>query len=268
MNKPQSHTSLLVANWKLNPTSLKQAKALNKKIISDSAKLRNVAIVLCPPTIYLQPLKDSYRGMKIQYGAQNIYSATHGAHTGELSPTQLTDLKINYVILGHSERRAPLKNGGAAETNEIVSHRIRVALENSLAPIVCIGEEVRSREGEHLHFIEEQLVQTLRHVPVTKVSEVILAYEPLWAIGGKNTGRVITAHDLYEMMLFIRKVLTKQYGKSVATNTKILYGGSVKPENVLVLATEGNMDGFLVGGASLDPQSFIEIASTLNSITK
>lgn len=258
---------LLIGNWKLNPTSLKKAKQLSSEIIKLASYVRGVDFILCPPHLYIQSVKSDYRGKKVSFGAQDLSIYPSGAHTGEVSAEQLQDLGVSHVILGHSERRAPVTQGGAGETNELIAEKIQVALKYSQTPIVCIGESDRDPSGRHLKFIETQILQTFANLAGKRLTEIIIAYEPIWAIGG-NSNRAITGHDLYEMMLYIRKVLTKTWGAATATKVKIIYGGSVKDINAFELSRDGNMDGFLVGGASLEATSFVGIAKEMARASK
>ena len=253
---------LLIGNWKLNPTTFKEAKSLSQKVIKGAATLRNVEVVICPPTLYLQSLRSSYRGRKVSFGAQSFYPQSVGAHTGELSPTQLVDSKVSHVIIGHSERRQPTNAGGAGIDDAQVSLRVLSALRYELVPVVCIGEKVRDNSGSHLNFIESQLVGSLAGVSARNLEKVVIAYEPVWAIGGQSKN-AITAHDLYEMKLYIQKIIAKHWNRPVSQKVTILYGGSVKPENAANLSAEGNMDGFLVGGASLKAESFLAIGKVM-----
>lgn len=259
---PATTEKLLIGNWKLNPTSLKEAKALSKKIIKGAATMRGVEVVICPPTLYLEALKSGYRGRKLKFGSQNIFTETSGAHTGELSPAQLTDLGVSHCIIGHSERRRLVSEGGAGETNEIVSRKVATALRHKLTPIVCVGEPHRDHTATYLEFIENQLIESLAGLSARNLDSIIIAYEPIWAIGGQSKN-AITAHDLHEMKLYLQKIISKHWGRPTANRATIIYGGSVKPDNAANLSHEGNMDGFLVGGASLDADSFISIGKSI-----
>jgi triosephosphate isomerase len=169
--------------------------------------------------------------------------------------------------LGHSERRRSLEQGGSGETDQIVNTKLKSALKHGITPIVCIGEPKREVDGSHLRFIRNQIKNSLSGLPSSQLALVVIAYEPIWAIGGRaNTA--ITGHELHQVSLYIRKVLAELWRPAIADEVRILYGGSVKPQNAFDLAKNGNMDGFLVGGASLEADSFIGIANEMKRAAK
>jgi len=263
----KKNKTLLIGNWKLNPTTEKQAVSLFKNITKQAAPIRGIDFAICAPAIYLSPLRKSYRGKKVSLGAQNIYPEASGAHTGEVSAKQLRDIGIEYVICGHSERRREISAGGAGETDEVVATKVQSVLKEKLIPVVCVGEWERDHAGHYLKFLEDQIAASLKGLSAAALSKIVIAYEPVWAIGG-NAGSAINGHELHQVMLYIRKVLTSVWGKTAASKATIIYGGSVKPENAYDLTAEGMMDGFLPGGASLKAESFIGIAKEIQRAHK
>lgn len=253
---------LLIGNWKLNPTSLTQAKSLAKEIIKLASPIRGVDFVLCPSTLHVATLKSDYRGKKVSFGAQDISLHVEGAHTGDVSVKQLTNLGLEYVIIGHSERRANRQVGGYDESDSLIAQKVRLAVDNKITPIVCIGETQRSADGQYLQEIKDQLYGSLETLRDKDLAKIIIAYEPVWAIG-KGIEQSITGHDLHEMYLYLHKLLTERWGVTVAKKVRIIYGGSVKPGNASFLSAEGMMAGFLVGSASMDAKDFIAIAKSM-----
>jgi len=235
---------LLVLNWKMAPEKFSDAQTLFAGTKRLSRGSKNAGLVVCPPAVFLGALRRGYDG-SVLFGAQDVFWESTGAHTGSISPHMLRDLSVRYVIVGHSERRA------LGETDEIVAHKTRAVLSAGLSPIVCIGEAHRDEKGHHFHFLAEQLTQSLKGVGKARAKDVIIAYEPLWAIG-KTHDAAMDPHSLHEMTLFIRKVLTKMFGRNVGLKMRVLYGGSVEEENAESLVRGTGVDGFLIGHASLD----------------
>jgi len=255
----QKRKKLIIGNWKMNPGTHTEASFLFKGISKKAGKFKNVNIVVCPPFVFLDKLSQGYTGDSIKFGGQDLYHETKGAHTGEVSASQLYSVGADYVIIGHSERRA------MGETNEAVQNKIKTALLHKLTPVVCIGESERDNHGRYLTFLREQITTALKGIKIGDVQKIAIAYEPIWAIG--KTGRdAITPKKLHETTLFIRRVLVETYTKKIGMNMKILYGGSVKPNNAKELLREGNVIGFLIGGASLDAESFTSILNTANNL--
>lgn len=212
----------------------------------------NVDIVLCPPFTALDEVNEVISGSNIQLGAQNVYWEEKGAYTGEVSCAMLKDVGARFVIIGHSERRKYF-----GETNETVNKRLKVALSGDLLPIVCIGETLREREeGKTLDVIKDQLANSLKGLSKEDALKTIVAYEPVWAIG---TGKNATPDQAQEVHGFIRKLLEGLHGKGTAEVVRIQYGGSVTPENIGDLISQPDIDGALVGGASLKVDSFTKI---------
>ncbi len=245
--------SLVVGNWKMNPETLEEVKKIVAPIKRFSGKLKKTEVVLAPSFIHLQAvIKLIEKSRKIFLGAQNASDKNSGSHTGEVSPLSLKRLKAKYIIVGHSERRA------SGETSAEVNAKIKTILSNGLTPIVCIGEKERDRNGEYLEEIKKQIKETLSGLSAKDFMDIIIAYEPVWAIG-KSWRESMTGTDMHEMSLVIKKILSEIFGDDYSKNTKILYGGSVEPENANDLIEKGDVYGFLVGHASLDPNQFKEI---------
>lgn len=233
---------LIVANWKCNPKSLEEARDLLEKII---AKVEDEEVVICPPSIFISSLIND----KISFGAQNCF-CKEGAFTGENSVSMLEGLGVKYVILGHSERRNIFK-----ETNEEINAKLAKVLESEIVPILCIGENREEREGGRtFEVLSEQLDLCLNNVP--NLENIILAYEPVWAIG---TGKFADISDIKKVRAFIKEFLAKKFDEEVAENIRIIYGGSVDSGNVHSYIIEAQMDGVLVGGASLRPDEFLKL---------
>ena len=219
-----------------------------------------VGLILCPPAIHLSPIKGLLdAGSSVKLGAQNCHSETKGAFTGEISASMLASYGVDYVILGHSERRQYF-----GEDAETLSQKVRQALENGLSVIFCCGESLTVREsGEHLRFVVQQLSDALFGFDADRLSDLVLAYEPVWAIG---TGKTATAAQAQEMHRHLRAHLAGHFGEGFAQNTPILYGGSCKPGNAAELFSQPDVDGGLIGGASLKSRDFIDIARSFPKV--
>ncbi len=244
------HPPLIVAaNWKMHmdkQSTIEYAQAFDPPARDD------LAVVVCPPYYLLSLLKEALDDKPVGVGAQNMHPEPKGAFTGELSPLMLADAGCSHVILGHSERRHIF-----GETDEQINPKVAAALGAGIAPILCVGETLDQREdGSTMRVITNQLTLGLNRISINEVRPLIIAYEPVWAIG---TGRVATPEQAQEVHAHIRGVLKQLYSYNVARDTRILYGGSVKPANAGELALQPDVDGFLVGGAGLKPDSFTEI---------
>ena len=241
---------LIIGNWKMRPDTLQGARTLLQNTLRKLPK--GAEVVLCPPAPYLSLLASGYRGRSITFGAQDVSAEESGSHTGEYTAFMLSSMKLTHTILGHSERRR------AGETSELVNKKIGAALRARLTPVVCIGEVTRDGEGKYLKVLEEEMHTTLAGVKPADARRLVLAYEPVWAIG-KNTDDALSPLSLQETVLFIRKVMSELWDRKVALAVPILYGGSVTPENAQLLKQDGGVTGFLVGHESLDPDHFREI---------
>jgi triosephosphate isomerase len=246
----------VVANWKMNPESLSEAKKLFLATKKGALRFSNTKTVICPPAPFLSAL--SSKSKNVFLGAQDVFWQTAGAHTGEVSPLMLKSLGVKYCIVGHSERRF------LGETDERVSQKIQALLAQSIIPIVCVGEKERDIHGNYLGILENQIKQSLNGLQKNDVSKIIIAYEPIWAIG-KSARDAMNPHRLHEMVIFIEKILANLYGRDVARKVTIIYGGSVEPKNVDDLVRDGNVSGFLVGHASLDAKGFVEILKAVSA---
>ena len=242
-------TPIIAGNWKMNygPT---EAEEFVAGILPGLHELHGVERVLCPPSVSLTTVFGAIAGSEVKLGAQNMYYEPKGAYTGEISPTMLQGL-CEYVILGHSERRAYF-----GETDELVNKKALAALKYDLRPIVCVGERLEQREaGETEQLIRAQVQGSLGGLPAERVPEVVVAYEPIWAIG---TGKAATAQDALTVIQLIRALLADLYGADAAEAVRIQYGGSVTAANVSEFLSLPDIDGALVGGASLKPE-FVEL---------
>jgi triosephosphate isomerase len=232
------------------------AVALAEGLAKEAEEVDGVDLAVCPPSVYLDAVGHAVAGSKVSLGAQNVYHQPSGAFTGEISVSMLRDLGCEYVIIGHSERRHVL-----GETDQTVNQKVHAALEAGLEPIVCVGELLAEREaGETLDVIRSQFDGSLAGLSAEQILRVVIAYEPVWAIG---TGKVATPDQAEEVHLDLRKILEDRYNKEVAETVRIQYGGSVKPENAAELLSQPNIDGALVGGASLKVDLFMGIVSGL-----
>jgi len=228
-----------------------------KKLIPLVKNITNVDIVITPPYTALIPAIELTKNTNIMIGAQNMYFEEKGAFTGEISPIFLKELGCSHVILGHSERRDILK-----ETDEIINKKLKKALNFNLKPIVCIGEHLKEREtNETKEFIEKQFRVSFKDLSDEEMRKTVIAYEPIWAIG---TGRTATPEQAEEIHIFIRELITKVYNSNTANAVRIQYGGSIKPNNAKDIFKKENIDGGLVGGASLQAESFGEIIEAAN----
>jgi len=246
---------IVVGNWKMNPITQKEAENLFNKI-NKNVNFKKTEVVVCVPVLYLNQLKSLSR--KIKSGVQDISFEESGAHTGEIGGEMVYGLGARYVILGHSERRA------RGESNNDIAKKVKGALSASLAPVLCIGEKERDEAHEYLNFIKNQLNESLAGISKSSIAKLIVAYEPIWAIG-KNAVREATGEEFREMKVFIKKILSDKFGAEAVESIRIIYGGSVNPKNALSFLKEGDADGFLVGRDSLDPKKFAEIISLTES---
>ena len=243
-------TPLIVANWKMNK-SLKDAEQYGQELLPLLADHSGVEVVVCPPFTSLTAMSRIFAGSKIELGAQNLFWEMKGAYTGEISPAMLVDAGCTYVILGHSERRQIM-----GENDAIINRKVRAALDAELIPILCVGETLQERENNRAReVVKEQLTRDLKNITFAPQG-LVIAYEPVWAIG---TGVNASSDDAQEMIGFIRSYLAKIYDRELADSVRILYGGSANEENIAEFMGEVDVDGALVGGASLQANSFARI---------
>ncbi len=248
-------TPLIVGNWKLNPVTVADAVALGGAVARTQKNTTEALAAVAPPFPYLLEVSKKIKKSVVALAAQDVHYEVMGAATGEVSVLQLRDLGATYVIIGHSERRA------LGESDEDVHRKVTTVLKHKLTPIVCVGERERDEQGNFFTFVELQLRSLAEVLSVTQIKKVIIAYEPIWAIG---TGNTATPDDVKEMQLFIESVLTKLYDRATAKKVRLLYGGSVKPHNAAELHATGDMGGFLVGGASLKAEDFDAIIKAVS----
>ena len=243
---------IIAANWKMHMTQ-SESEAFITTFLRELGDLDTVEIVIVPPFTAIPKVTELLtQTQSIKVGAQNMHWERSGAFTGEISPAMLRELFVRYVVLGHSERRAMF-----GETDEIVNRKVRAALEEKLRPILCVGETLAQREkGDVEKVIATQLRGGLAGIDPAEFHEIVIAYEPVWAIG---TGKTATTEQAQEVHAFIRKTLGAMSDEATAEKIRIQYGGSVKPDNARQLLEQPDIDGALVGGASLDPRSFAQI---------
>ena len=241
---------IIAGNWKMNMLPNEAMKFIED--LAPLVKETENEVILCVPYTDLFYALLTVQGTNIKIGAQNMHFEEKGAYTGEVSGKMLKSINVEYVIIGHSERRQYFN-----ETDETVNKKIKAALQNELKPIVCVGETLEQREaGEAQNIIKTQTKLALAGLSKQQMQNVMIAYEPIWAIG---TGKTATSNDANEVIKAIRKQISELYGEEVAQNTIILYGGSVKPENSKELFSTSDIDGGLVGGASLNVEDFEKI---------
>jgi triosephosphate isomerase len=244
---------LIAGNWKMNKTSA-DAVGLAQEIVAAVGKQNEVDVVVCPPFTAVEAVGRVLEGSEVRLGGQNMHHEASGAFTGEVSAPMLRAIFASYVILGHSERRTLF-----GETDEVVNRKVNAALRNQLRPIFCVGETLAEREaGSTLRVVQTQVERGLEGVSREQATSVVIAYEPVWAIG---TGKVATTAQAQEVHAFIRGLLVKLFGEPVAQRVRILYGGSMKPANAPELLAQSDIDGGLIGGASLEARSFVELVN-------
>ena len=250
MNRRYRKT-IIAGNWKMNMTASDTKKfADDIKAIMPRAKWCDV--VVCVPFVNIPAALKAFKDLRISVGAQNMFYEKSGAYTGEVSAQMIASLGVEYVILGHSERRQYY-----GETSATLNKKMEQAYANNLAPIYCVGENLEEREaGKHFDVVRKQIEEVVFNLTPDQFKKLIIAYEPVWAIG---TGKTATAAQAQEMHAFIRKTLADKYGKEVAENCSILYGGSCKPSNAKELFANPDVDGGLIGGAALEVDSFMGI---------
>jgi triosephosphate isomerase len=241
----------MAGNWKMNKTVSESVELI--KILKNMVHyVTNVEILVCPAFTALYAVNNEIKGSNINLGSQNLFWELKGAFTGEISPTMIKDIGCSYAIIGHSERRQYF-----VETNEIVNRKTKAAFSTTITPIVCVGETLKERESNMTSkVIEKQIRESLFGLTLGQASSLVIAYEPVWAIG---TGKTASPDQAQQIHHFIRKIYEQMYSKDVAYEVRILYGGSVSPDNISDLMKKPDIDGGLVGGASLEAESFIKL---------
>ncbi|MEL3973707.1 triose-phosphate isomerase [Rossellomorea oryzaecorticis] len=246
MRKP-----IIAGNWKMHKTA-SEAKTFTEEVKGLVPDTDKVDSVICAPALFLENLVEQTKESKVAIGAQNMHFEESGAFTGEVSPVALADIGVEYVIIGHSERREMFN-----ETDDSVNKKTLAAFKHNLTPIVCVGETLEQRENnETKDLVGAQVKQALTGLTEDQVKQTVIAYEPIWAIG---TGKSSTAEDANEVCAHIRQVVASEFSQSTADSVRVQYGGSVKPNNIKEYMAQSDIDGALVGGASLEPQSFLQL---------
>lgn len=245
---------IIAANWKMYKTCA-ETESFIVEFKNLAGNYEEKEVVICPPFTSLFVAQNLLKDTPFKLGSQNMFWEKEGAYTGEISPVMLKDLNCEYVIIGHSERRQYF-----CETNENINKKIKTAFNWGLTPIFCVGEKLEEREkGKTEDVIREQVTKGLEGLPKENVEKIVIAYEPVWAIG---TGHSAKGEDANEVAKFIRQIISSLYGSDVAYKVRIQYGGSVNPQNIVEFLSQYEIDGALVGGASLKPQSFWEIVKS------
>ena len=242
---------LIAGNWKMN-TNAGSAEELARGVVQESKGAGSVNIAVCPPSLFLSGVGAALAGSHVRLGAQNMYWVDEGAYTGEISAQMLLSVGCHYVILGHSERRQYF-----GETDSDVSSKVKQAVTSGLVPIICVGEHLNERKsGKEEQVVATQVQHALEGVMIKSPTEIVIAYEPIWAIG---TGETATPQQAQQMHRFIRSLVSQQFGDTIAQDLHILYGGSMNPANAKELLSQEDVDGGLIGGASLKPDVFGQI---------
>ena len=245
-----SRTPIIAGNWKMFKTAAEAVAFVGE--VKGKAEVAGVESVICAPFTALPALVEAVKGTSLKVGAQNLHFEDNGAFTGEISGVMLKDLGVDYVIVGHSERRQYF-----AETDETVNKKLHAAFKHGLTPILCVGEKLEEREAGKTNDVNRtQTVAALAGLTAEQATQVVIAYEPIWAIG---TGKSSTATDANDAISYIRSAVGELYGAEVAGKIRIQYGGSVKPNNVAEYMGQSDIDGALVGGASLEPASYVAL---------
>lgn len=248
-----SKRKLVIGNWKMNPDSVEEAKRIIKEVKKAAGNLSKTDVVACPPFVFAHLVLG--RSGSVALGAQDVFAEERGSYTGEVSALMLHDIGAEYVIIGHSERRA------MGETDEMVARKVEAVVTAGLTAVVCVGEHVHDAQGAYLEPLKEQIKASLAKVTKKYVKKVVMAYEPIWAIGAKDA---MDPAVVQEMMIFIRKVLSDMYGQGEVSSLPILYGGSVNFRNAGDILEKGDVDGFLVGRESVNPPGFVELLKVVD----
>lgn len=249
---------LIAGNWKMN-TDADSAVELAQGVVQESNHAGAVKIAVCPPSPLLSGVGAALNGSRVRLGAQNMYWTDQGAYTGEVSARMLLSVGCHYVILGHSERRQHF-----GETDSGVSSKVKKAVQTGLVPIICVGERLNQRKaGKEQQVVATQVKHALEGLKVQSSNSIVIAYEPVWAIG---TGETATPEQAQDMHRFIRTLVRQQFGEKIAADLHILYGGSMKPSNAKELLSQEDVDGGLIGGASLKSEVFGQIIHTAQEV--
>lgn len=249
--------NIVAGNWKMNNDLDASIELVHDLLLNvEDLKLNNTRVIIAPTFVNLHGIKEITQGSVVEVAAQNMHQENSGAFTGEISAEMLTNININDVIIGHSERRAYFN-----ETDALLAQKVSQALKNNMNAIFCFGEQLEDRKSDnHFKIVEQQLTNGLFHLSADDFGFIVLAYEPVWAIG---TGETASPEQAQEMHAFIRSLLKNKYGNDVAENTSILYGGSVKPANAKEIFSKPDVDGGLIGGAALKVDDFVAIIKAI-----
>src|SRR3989344_3463724 len=247
---------IIIANWKMNPDSVRRAVRIAREIESGIVGARSVDVVIAPPVIFLSDLEKNVK--KIKFGAQDAFWEDIGSRTGEVSWRQLNSFGVRYVILGHSEKRA------LGETNIQINKKVKAVLENGMTAVLCVGELEKNRDIAFPAIIQEELSEGLKNIKKNFLKNLIIVYEPVWAIS--THGKADSPKNVFEMSVLIRRELLKMFGKKIAFSIPILYGGSVDEKNAADFVNHGRVNGLLVGAASLNSKRFIEILKRVSGL--
>lgn len=255
----QNHKHLIVANWKMNPSSKEEAKRIINSTKKIAKELKRTEVVICPPFPFIDFVKPDDK--KVFSGVQNVFYVPVGTFTGEVSSEMIRAFGAKYSIVGHSERRH------LGETDDIVSKKANASLMAGLKTIICVGEETRDNSGDYLNFLRNQIKNSLANVKKKFLFDLIIAYEPVWAISKSTVaGQAMNFNEVHEANIFIKKTLVEIFGKDWVSGVRILYGGSVNFENAENIIKEAKVDGFLVGRESLDIETFPKLLKSVDGI--
>ncbi len=252
-----SSKKLIIGNWKMNPKTWDEAKSIGGKTRSATKNLRNIDVVACPPHVFIHALDSRVRISNFHIGAQTCSFDEEGPHTGEVSAKMLASMGVGYVIVGHSEERT------AGDTNEKVNRRMKRVIESGMTAIVCVGEKTHDENGAHLDFLKNQIKETFADMSHDSAKRIIIAYEPVWAIGAKES---MVPEQVYEMSIFIRKVMSDIFDQETGMKIKIIYGGSVNFRNAGEIIKLGKVDGLLVGRESVNMPGFRELLKAVDAV--
>lgn len=248
---------IVIGNWKMNPVTLEEARRIFRYTKNLAGKFRRTSVVVCPPFVYLSTFLARKSESPVIIGAQDVYFEEFGPHTGEISAPMLRDLGVTHVIVGHSERRAK------GDTDEVISKKVLSLLEVGIHPILCVGEKERDQHGTYLDVLKNQIRDSLNKIPKKHADKLIMAYEPLWAIGAKDA---VDPATICEMSIFVKKVLSDIFGHDEAISATILYGGAVNFRNAGDIIAKGQVDGLLVGRESVNTAGFGELLRAVDSL--
>ncbi len=249
---------LVIGNWKMNPETFEAAKAIARKTRAVCARLNNTEVVVCPPFPFISAATSRKEISGFHIGAQSVSLEAAGPHTGQVNSQMLKSLGVEFVIAGHSEERA------AGVINADISRKVSMILDAGLTAVVCFGEKARDESGTHLDFLKSQIKETFANVQAEKVRNIVLAYEPVWAIGAKEA---MQPELVYEMSLFVKKVFSDVFGQEAGHKVRVLYGGSVNFRNASDIVKIGKVDGLLVGRESVNMPGFKELIKAVDAIS-